>query len=299
MVNTGMWLSCSSSSIFSSSLVAIKSPVVVLLILSFNVPTWVLIFVKCLQVCQQCLSSMPSTSPTSFSHVRDKMFFSCLGIRDQFDSFKLSKDVLYLLMSFWSFVVFWFSFLIFLLMSFTWAFSVSVHILSFLDEGKELSVFGVNRCFSVHSRFSRVLLLCFTSQFRSLRFRRRHVLLLLGFTNHFFGLRCRRRRVLPLRYFCLLGCCCFMLASDPLFKFLISSLDFMDSPVGSGSSRVSIDAGCLLHLVCLKRLLFRSSLFSPPFFLPHRKCAVTDLWSLSKWSMSFALAQVQYLLLLL
>ena len=35
---------------------------------------------------------------------------------------------------------------------------------------------------------------------------------------------------------------------------------------------------------------------NPPFFLAHgkRKCAVTDLWSLSKWLMSFASASVQH-----
>ena len=47
-------------------------------------------------------------------------------------------------------------------------------------------------------------MLCFTSQFFSLRFRRGHVLLLLCFSNYFLSLRCRRRRVLPLSSFCLL-----------------------------------------------------------------------------------------------
>ena len=105
---------------------------------------------------------------------------------------------------------------------------IPVHILPFLDESQEFFFFAPNQFFSVRCRHNRVLLLCFTNQFLSLRFRRRHVLLLLCFTIHFFSLRCCRRRGLPLSFFCLLICCCFMLANEPLFKFIISSLDFVD-----------------------------------------------------------------------
>ena len=137
-------------------------------------------------MCQQCLSSMPSTSPTSFSHVRDKMFFfHVLIFAISLIPLKISKDVLYLLMSCLIFCCLLILFFDLLADVFHLGLLLSVHIISFLDEGKELSVIGVNRCFSVRWRFSRVLLLCFTSHFCSLRIRRLHVLLLLWIHQSF------------------------------------------------------------------------------------------------------------------
>ena len=68
--------------------------------------------------------------------------------------------------------------------------------------------------------------------------------------------------------------------------------------VGSGSSNVSIDADCTSHLEFVLRCMTRSSLFSPPFLSTpgNRQRAVTGLWSLPKWLMSFASASVKYLM---
>ena len=98
-----------------------------------------------------------------------------------------------------------------------------------------LLVFAGDRFFPARCRHSRVLLLCFTSQFFSLLF--------------------RRCRVLLLRYFGLLVCRCFMFASEPLSKFIISSR-FHGFSDGSGRSRVSTDADCLVYLVFLVKIVF-------------------------------------------
>ena len=89
-----------------------------------------------LLLCQGCLSSVPSVSPTSFLVcVIRSFFFHVLILAINFETFnKLFKHVLNLLMSFGSFVVSD-CFLTFLLMSSHLGLILSVHLLSFLDEG--------------------------------------------------------------------------------------------------------------------------------------------------------------------
>ena len=122
---------------------------------------------------------------------------------------------------------------------------------------------------------------CSASPTYSSRCRHVLLLLLLCFSNHVLSLRCRRR-VLPLSFFYHLLCCCFMIASEPLFKFITSSLDFVESFLLTrelGQFQLMLFVSCIVY--CSQKLLSdlrRSKLHS---FLTawNRKCAVTDLWS--------------------
>ena len=199
--------------------------------------------------------------------------FSGRDACDRSYSFEFCKNILYLLISFGTFVVSDSLFDVHADVS-HWGLVFSVHIFSLSDEGQELLVFAVDRFFFARCRYSCVLLRCFTSQLISWGFQRCRVLLLFKSSVSSFAaavviVSCCNSSisassyaaaivvvVLLIKYFRLLVCRCFMFASEPLFKFITSSLDFLCFLMSRGASRVSCTLVEILFLIWVLQFCF-------------------------------------------
>ena len=177
--------------------------------------------------------------------MRDENFLlSCLDVRDRLSSFKFFENILYLLTSFSSFVV-------------------SGSFFDLLADVSHLGLFfSVHIClFSMRAKNSWSLLSIVSSLCTAI-----------------VAVCCCSASpiISSLRAAVLVVCCCSRIsasssaAASCLLVNLFSSSSylryFLDFSDGSGSSRVSIDADCLVYLVFLQRFCFRSLLSNSPSF---------------------------------
>ena len=163
----------------------------------------VLIFVEC---CKFVNNSFPRCFDVSIfvSHMRGKIvLLSCIDFRDRCSSFKLFKNVLYLLMSFGSCCLWFISNLLADVSHL--GFLLSVHVFSSAVCCCSAPPTNYSLCVFV------VVMCCWCSDSPIISS-------LLPF----------RRRGMPISFSCLFNRCCCMLANEPLFLF-ISSTCFVDS----------------------------------------------------------------------